>query len=114
MRTFLANEKNDLARGPSGSLQIITGLEAIAQTCKEAMQTRLNEMIHAQTDGIPFDPVLWTGTPNSAQFEASGRIRLMQVPGVVEVVSFQARLVENVMGYVAVIRTSAGETTING
>lgn len=114
MRTFLANDNNDLALAPDGNLRLITGLEAIAQTCKEAMQTRLQEMIHAQTDGIPFDPVLWSGTPNAAQFEASGRARLLQVPEVLEVTSFQARLIDNTMGYVAVIRTTIGETTING
>jgi hypothetical protein len=114
MRTFLANDKNDLARAADGNLKIISGIEAIAQTCKEAMQTRLREMIHAQTSGIPFDPVLWDGAPNAAQFEASGRVRLMQVPGVLEVISFQARLINNTMGYVATIRTTEGETTING
>lgn len=114
MTTLLSNERNDLALNAGGNLQVIGGIEAIAQEARSYMQARLGEMFYNADQGIPFADIVWQGSPNIAQFEASGRARLLQVPGIVEVISFEARQVGDVLGYTAVIRTTAGETTLNG
>lgn len=114
MRTLLSDSTNDIALGPNKSVTVINGIDAIAQSAEEYMRTRLLEMVFNQTSGIPFDPVVWDGSPNVAQFEASGRARLLEVPGVVEVISFEAIQNGDILNYVAVIKTTSGETTING
>ncbi|UNY40219.1 baseplate wedge protein [Pseudomonas phage vB_PcuM_ KLEP17-4] len=114
MTTLLSNSRNDLALNAGGNLQVIDGIEAIAQAARSYMQARLGEMYYNADQGIPFVDIVWSGAPNIAQFEAAGRTRLMQVPGVIEVVSFEARQVGDVLGYTAVIRTASGETTLNG
>lgn len=114
MRTFLATDANDFARGSDGNLNLIVGDGAILQTGRQYMQTRRGEMIHDIQSGIPFDTVVWASSANIAQFEAAGRARLLQVPDVLEVVSFVARQDGDVLGYTATIRTTTGETVING
>lgn len=114
MRTFRANALNDLILGSDGNLQLFSGQDAIAQIARQYMQARRGEMIHKADEGIPFDPVVWGASANLAQFEAVGRARLLQAPDVLEVISFEATQSGDVLSYVAVIRTTAGETTING
>lgn len=114
MKTFISDTLNDLVLGSNGELNTTTGNEAISQTARQYMQARQNEMLHKADEGIPFDPIVWGASANLAQFEAIGRVRLLQVDGVVEVVSFEATQNGDVLGYVAVIRTTNGETTING
>lgn len=114
MTTLLSNSRNDLALADDGRIRVIGGIEAIAQSARAYMQARLGEMFYNADQGIPFADIVWGGSPNIAQFEAAGRARLLQVPGIVEVVSFEARQVGDVLGYTAVIRTGSGETVING
>lgn len=114
MITLLSNSSNDLAITPAGSIAPVSGIDAIAQTCRQYMQARLGEMYYNADQGIPFADIVWAGSPNVAQFEAYGRARLLQVPDVIEVSSFDARLVGDVLGYTATIRTTAGETKLNG
>lgn len=114
MITFLSNEKNDFQRAPGGNLQLFSTIDAIAQTARQYMQARRGEMFLAVQNGIPFDPVVWSGSPNIAQFEAASRARLLQVPNAVEVTAFSAELVDNILQYTATIRTTLGDATING
>lgn len=114
MTTLLSNSRNDLALAADGRIRVISGLEAIAQSARAYMQARLGEMYYNADQGLPFADIVWGGSPNVAQFEAAGRARLLQVPGVVEVISFEARQTADVLGYTATIRTTAGETVING
>jgi len=114
MRTFVADTLNDLVLGRDGNLSTFTGAGAIAQTARQYMQARRGEMLHKADEGVPFDPIVWGASANLAQFEAIGRVRLLQVEGVEEVVSFEATQSGDVLGYVAVIRTTEGEATING
>lgn len=112
-RTFLATEKNDLARDMAGNLALMMGPEGIAQTARQAMQTRRSEMIYDLPDGIPFDIIVWSGSANLAQFEAAARRRLRQVDGVREIISFEASQFNDVLQYVAVLQTDQGEVTVN-
>jgi hypothetical protein len=114
MRTFLSNDRNDLALGEDGLLQIGNSFTFRAQAYAQFMQARLGEMIHAVQRGMPYEQVIWIGSPNVAQFEAAGRATLMQVAGTVEVLSFSARLADNVLSYTANILTDSGEITVNG
>lgn len=114
MRTFLATNLNDFGLNFAGNLEIISGQEAIAQVARQAMQTRRQEMIYDVPEGIPFDLVVWEGTPNLAQFEAAARRRLRSVAGIRDIISFEASLVGDTLQYVAVLQTDSGEVTING
>ena len=114
MRTFLATDKNDLALNMAGNLEIITTAEGVAQVARQAMQTRRAEMIYDVPEGIPFDLIVWDGTPNLAQFEAAARRRLRQVAGVRDILSFEATMVGDTLQYVANLQTDEGEVTING
>ncbi|MCO8160985.1 hypothetical protein NJC38_02310 [Pseudomonas sp. 21LCFQ010] len=114
MKTFLSDSLNDLVLGRDGRLATAREIDAFAQSARQYMQARLGEMIHNADQGIPFTAVLWGGTPSVAQFEAAGRVRLMQVPGALAVVSFTARLQGDVIAYDAMVNTQWGEVTING
>jgi hypothetical protein len=114
MITFLSNSKNDLQLTNGGDMALISGLAGIAQVAAQFMQARQGEMFLALPDGIPYESVLWAGTPNIAQFEAAGRATLLRVPQVVEVLSFDAQLDDGVLSYTANIRTDLGTTTVNG
>jgi hypothetical protein len=114
VKTFKTDHTYDLVLGSNHSLVVHNDLAAVTQSAEESMRTRLGEMIHNVDQGIPFDSVLWGGTPNVAQFEASGRARLMQVPNVLQVASFTARMSGEVLGYVATIKTPWGEVTLSG
>ena len=113
MRTILATDSNDFSRGMSGNLSFVTGAQAVAQLCRQAMQARRGEMIFDVTGGIPFAIVAWNGEPNLAQFEAAARVRLRQVEGVREILAFDASISNDVLSYVAVIQTDYGEVTVN-
>jgi hypothetical protein len=114
MRTFQSTSSNGFALSTAGNLTLVRGLEAITTVAVQYMQARRGEMFLAADRGIPFDPVAWSGSPNVAQFEAAGRATLLQVPDVVQVLSFQALLVGDVLNYTADILTTAGAATING
>jgi hypothetical protein len=114
MRTFVADTLNDLVIGSNGNLNTYGDINAIAQTARQFMQARRGEMIHKADEGVPFDFIVWGASPNIAQFEAVGRARLLQAPDVLEVLDFTATQSGDILTYTAVIRTTAGETTING
>lgn len=114
MHTFDSTTRNDFSLNGGRSLSLITGINAVAQTARQHMQARRGEMFLATGRGMPFDPLAWAGEPNVAQFEAAGIATLLQVPGVVAVLSFTARLVENDIDYVAVIQTIYGEVSLIG
>lgn len=114
MITFQSNEKNDLQVDKAGNLTLISGVPAVGQTARQYMQVRQGEMFLAVPDGIPYESVLWSGSPNLAQFEAAARARLLQVPDVLEVVAFESRLVDGVLRYTATIRTDSAEVVVNG
>lgn len=113
MRSFASSRSNDLVIGADGNLSIVDNALAVEVVTRSHMQTRRGEMIYAIQQGIPFDPVVFSGTPNLAQFEAASRARIMEVTGVREIRSFSATMVGDTLSYVAVIVTEFGEVTIN-
>ena len=114
MRTFLSNNQNSLVLGADGLLQIGNSFEFRAQAYRQFMLARRGEMIHEMTRGIPYEQIVWSGTPNVAQFEAAARATLSQVPGTVEILAFSATLEGDELLYTANILTDSGEITVNG
>ena len=114
MRTFLSNSQQDLVLGSDGLLQIGNSFEFRAQAYRQFMLARRGEMIHEMTRGIPYEQIVWSGTPNVAQFEAAARATLSQVPGTVEILAFSATLEGDELLYTANILTDSGEITVNG
>lgn len=106
--------KNDLYIGPSGSLALATGLEAVMQACQQAAQTQLGEMIYATDQGLPNFAAVWNGAPNVAQFEAYLRRMLAQVDGVTAVIDATVTVTNNALRYTATIETIYGRGAING
>ena len=113
MRSFASTASNDLQLGADGNLAIVTGAPAVEVVARHHMQTRRAEMIHEMQSGIPFDITAWVGAPNLAQFEAAARIRLRQVPGVIEVVEFEASQQGDALTYRATLRTEFGEVSVS-
>lgn len=114
MRSLQASTTNDLVVGADGRLSVVDSLAAVETVARTHMQTRRGEMIHAMQQGIPFDPIVWSGIPNLAQFEAASRARLLSIPGVREVTQFDATLRGDTLEYGATLLTDFGEVTIDG
>lgn len=114
MKTFLSTSSEDFALDAAGNLAVISGPDAILQTSRQYVRARRGEMIHNMDQGVPYDPIVWSGAPNIAQFEAAIRTRLLQMPEVTGVQSLVASLDGNILGYTAVISTETGEVTVSG
>lgn len=112
-RTFLHDPRNDLYLDSDGNIAIGTALAAVAANCKTAMQAQLGEMMFAADKGMPTLATAWDSY-NPVQFEAAGRTILRSVPDVLEVVSFVVERATGVLRYTASIRTTFGETVVNG
>lgn len=112
-RTFLHDPRNDLYLDPDGNIAIGTAIAAVAANCKTAMQAQLGEMMFAADKGMPTLATAWDSY-NPVQFEAAGRVILRSVPDVLEVVSFVVERITGVLRYTASIRTTFGETVVNG
>lgn len=113
MITFQLDDKNDLTLGKSASIEMLSGIKAVAQTAENYAKTLLGEMIHAIDEGVPyFGTVFARG--DTVQFEAALRRRLQSVPEVRAVRSLTVLQVGEIVSYNASIDTIYGITTING
>ena len=105
MSTSIAvDANNDIYLDANGNLAMVTGLDAVAQDCLNAMKAQLGEMPLALTRGVPTDATIWSRYL-PAQFEAASRALLLTVPGVVSVKAFDVTRAGNVASYVATIQT---------
>lgn len=107
------NANNDLYVTPNGTLAIVTGIAAVAQTCLTATKAQMGEMVLNTTSGIPNFQDVWNGVPNLAQWQAALQNTLQNVPGVVKVVSVTTGASGSTLSYTAVIETIYGQTTIS-
>lgn len=113
MRTLKENENNDIFRVPGGNLAIGDGIDAVMQLCKSAMEVVVGEMLYQTDQGMPlFESAFNSYRPE--QFEAAGRLRMLEVDGVVSIESFDVDRINNALTYTAVIVTNYGKGTING
>lgn len=113
-KTFALNENNDIFIDANGNLSIVEGIEAVAFVCKNVAQTRLDEMIYEQGEGLPYFESVFNGTPNLERFRSQLRKSLLEVSGVLRVLSIVLNLERDVLFYEANILTDFGEITING
>ena len=107
----------DLYLTPDGNIAMAYDLQAVLQSCAEAAQTILGEMVFNVNAGIPYFQTVWVGVPNVAQFTAALRTAFLAVGGgglVVEVVSLITSQVGSVLTYNAIIRTIYGTGPIVG
>jgi hypothetical protein len=112
--TFAVDQNNDLFIGGNGNLAIATGLQAVLLTCEQAAKAQRGEMVLDVNRGMPNFQIIWNGSPNLIQFEAALRKTLKAVAGVVEVVSLDVAITDNVLSYNARISTIYGTGVING
>jgi hypothetical protein len=111
MSTFLAGKNNDLIV-QGGQIRLESGLDAALQLSRHYAQTLAGEMIHAMPDGVRmFDTAF--NRPGLALFANEIRRRIMQVPDVISVESFDARLTGDTLYYTAVVRTIYGSGSVS-
>ncbi len=112
-QTFSRNGNNDI-HAIDGLIQIVSGQEAVLQTCERAVKVTLNELIYQQGRGINYFEDVFSGSPNVIRFEAQARAQIRRVPGVVSIEDFNAVVENNLLTYTATIITSFGAGSING
>lgn len=114
MRTFQVDENNNFVFGPDGQIPIVGGLPAVAQTARQYSQARREEMIYKADEGVPYAVIAWNTDPNEAAFEVAQRERLLQVPTVNAVTSFEINRDGENLKYTAFLDTDNGELVVNG
>jgi len=112
--TLAVDTKNDIYIASTGSLALVSALNAVLQACQQAAQAQRGEMIYQIDKGVPTLDTVWTGSPKVAQFKAYLRRTLMGVVDVLEVTNITTRVADNELHYTATIRTIHGTGNING
>jgi hypothetical protein len=113
-QTLGTDSNNDLYLGLDDNVVMLSGLAAIMAACETASKAQLGEMVLATGLGIPNFQTVWVGSPNYSLFSSYLRRTLLAVPGVLEVVSLELKTNNNVLSYIATIRTTFGSADING
>lgn len=113
-QVFAVDSNNDLFINNDGTMAINRNLQAVIQACEHIAKAQLLEMVLDLERGVPNFETIWNGSPNTAQFEAYLRRNLLTVPDVIEIVSLETNVRNNVLEYVAEIRTIYGTGVLNG
>lgn len=114
MMTLQTNDSRDIVTR-AGMLVFATGQQAASEVCKAYSLALLGEMIHKTNQGMPYFQQVFTRAGSLAQFEASLKRRIKQVPQAdAKVVAFEASLTDSELKYNAIISTRFGEITQNG
>jgi hypothetical protein len=108
------DENNDLFLSRTGNLAISRNIEAVLQACEHVAKAQLLEMVLAQERGIPNFETIWNGSPNVAQFEAYLRRNILTVDGVIDILSLEISVLNNILAYTITIQTVYGLGVING
>lgn len=114
MRTFAVDKDNNFIFGADGQIPLLTGAPAILQTARQYTQVRRGEMVFKADEGVPYAVLAWNTEPNEAGFEVSQRARLLQVPDVLNINTFEIIRVGEDLDYTANLETNAGELVVNG
>lgn len=114
MRALSENANNDLFLGPDNKLSVSEGLLALVQTTKSAVEVQKGELIFSKEKGIPTDQALWSGTPDLQQFEFYVRKTILAISGVIEILTFEAEIIDDHVDYTAQIKTIYGEGEVSG
>ena len=109
---FAVNDDNDIYTEANGNVAFVSGLEAVAQNCEQAMKAQLGEMIYDKSAGVNYQGTLFSSSGNVVGFTASARAALALVPDVLGVESFRVYYDGNTAKYQAVIETPYGTERI--
>jgi hypothetical protein len=113
-QTLGVDANNDLYIGGDGRLVVKTAIQAVLDNCAHAVKAMRGEMVLAVDSGMPNFQVLWVGAANIPQYESALRATITGVEGVQSIESLTIQARNNVLEYVATIKTIYGEGVING
>ena len=115
VQTLALNTSNhDLFVNSSGSLTMLSGIDAIAAACVTACLTQLGECVLQTGVGLPNFGLIWVGTPDYALWQSYLQNTILNVEGVTSVQQIQLSAQKNTLSFIADINTIYGPTTVNG
>lgn len=104
----------DLCLCGFANIQMLTGVDAVMQTCENYALAMRGEMVLQKREGMPFFEAVFNGQPNAELYESVFRRRMLEVDGVVSVQAFDATVQDGALRYNATIETIYGIGNING
>ena len=109
------DQNNDWYLGEDKHLAISTGLQAVLEECEQVMKVVIGELVFNISRGVLSFEVggVFGNAPDLLFFDSRSRRALLAVVDVLEVVSFDAAIENELLVYSAVIRTIYGVETIN-
>lgn len=107
------NSNIDLYVDAAGNIATVTDLQSVLQACEQAARTMVGSMQYAPDVGMPNFNVLWSGSPNLAQFNAALRRELSAITGVTGVQDISSSMLDGVVSYSATIITIYGTGRVN-
>ncbi len=114
MISFSINQNNDIHLGNDGNLALVAGQQAIKNCCEHYAKALRGEMIHKLDKGMPYWQTTFGRQADIPLFEALFRERMLEIDGVIAVISFSAALIDNTLNYTAVIQTIYGSINLYG
>lgn len=113
MITLATNSKNSIYKDGTGSIALLSGAEALAQTLGQISRTRRGEMPFNTKDGVPYWDTIFQ-TKDVLLFEAAMRAEFNKHPEVTGVESFNVQTDGEVITYTAQVLTIYGALKIDG
>ena len=113
-KVLAENSNNDLFVQPNNQLGVFLDLDATVQLCKTVIETQRGELQYDTTRGIPTSSTLWAGVAEQSRFRFYCIEALRAVSGVQEILRFDTELVDDVLEYVAIIKTDFGTVEVRG
>ena len=114
MLSIATDENNDIYLDEFGNLATVTGIEAVAQVCRNTVLTTYGELTYDVDGGIPYFETVFTDPPNLELFQNAVVSALQNVESVTRVKSFNYSVSGGTLSYTAEIVTAYGEMTLNG
>jgi aspartate/tyrosine/aromatic aminotransferase len=112
--TIARNKNNDLYLDSHGNIAMVSGRDAYAQIINAKMKTSRGEMQLNIDKGIPYFQTVFAD-PNLANIWESEILKmLLSLPFVIDVVSFDYEVSNNMIKYKAEIKTDEGIIISNG
>jgi len=114
MKILAENANRDLFKASNNQLTLLTGIVAVEQACKSAIEAQRGEMQYATTRGIPTAQTVWNGIPNQQRFQFYCLEALRAIDGVVKIDQFNTELSGQNLLYEAIIVTDFGAVVLGG
>lgn len=114
MKTFATNGNFDIYLGPDGNLAMVSGVQALLETCGHVSRTRLAELPYAQSRGIPFFDIALGAAPDTGLYDLYLRKALLTVPDVIGVGAIDMTVNGGELHYTAEINTIYGTEKASG